>query len=321
VANGDIVFFGTPQICLPFLDALRCRWTIGLIITQPDAGSGRQRRMQSPPVKEYAQGHGIDLWQAETLSAPQEAAEAAKRIEALKPLLAVVIAYGKMIPRRLFTMPRFGTVNLHFSLLPKYRGAAPVQRAIAAGETRTGMTVFEISQSLDAGDIWCQQEMEILPEETAEALVRRMTETGPQFLVSTVAGIVAARLSKRPQDHALATFAPALRKEEGRIDWQLSANELANRFRAFFPWPGLYFPLGDQRIKVMRARAAPVAAQPTKPTSSAQPGKILAIDRDGMRICCGSGTVLAVEEIQPAGKRPMAPCDFCRGNPLPERLI
>ncbi len=310
MASGELLFFGTAALCLPFLDELQKRFGIALVVTQPDACGGRCRKRIEPPVKGWAQARGLPLRQPETLGDGRLAAELASA----PPALAVVIAYGQKIPAGLYLLPRCRTVNVHFSLLPRYRGAAPVQRAIENGETETGLTIFEIGERMDAGPVWAQLPVGIDPADTCASLQQRLAAVGAPFLADTVAGILAGQLRQAPQDERLATRAPAVRKQEGRIDWRMPAPRLVDRLRAFTPWPGLFFQAGGRQFRVLQAAVDPA------PETAAGPGTVLAADCNGLRVACGGGTVLRIGEFQPESKRPMTPHDYCLGNQLPAVL-
>lgn len=309
MASGSLVFFGTNEISLPFLEALDERYRVRLVVTQPDSVGGRNRQPLIPPVKRYALERGLDVVQPLRLKSP----EWFQRVRDLEPQAAVVVSYGRMIPEELYSLPRHGTLNVHFSLLPQYRGAAPVQRAIENGETRTGITVFAINERLDAGDIWSQTEMEIGPAETSVTLFRRMGKAGPAFLVETLEQIFAARIAPRPQDHSRATPARALDKKESGIDWTRTASRIHNQFRAFVPWPGLSFTADSRRLTVKKCR-------PAQQIHDRSPGAVHSLDRAALRVCCGEGTILEITEIQPEGKKPMTPFDYSLGNRFPDRL-
>jgi len=223
------------------------------------------------------------------------------------------VAYGQFIPRALYSLPRFKTVNVHFSLLPAYRGAAPVQRAIESGEERSGITIFEISGRMDAGDIWAQREAPILSDDTCAAFQQRLGELAAPFLLDTLEGIVAGRIEKRPQDDSAATLAPPVKKSEGRADWNQPARRLADRLRAFTPWPGLYCRDGSRLIKISVAVAG-------SSTHQASPGTILSLEARALQVACGQGTVLEIASIQPEGKKEMSPWQYSLGNRFPARL-
>jgi len=311
MANGNLVFFGTARIALPFLEALAGAFPLPLIVTQPDAAGGRSRRPLPPPVKVFALERSIPCEQPARL----RGSGLADRLRELQPAIGVVIAYGKLIPPSIFEIPVHRIVNVHFSLLPRYRGAAPVQRAIENGETATGITIFEIDRGLDSGDVWTRRSFPIGPHETTLDLWERLGREGAPLLTDTVNAILEGRIEKHPQDHRLATKAPIIAKDEGRIDWRESAEAIYNRFRAFQPWPGVYFTLGGKRIRITGLRPLSGGAP-----GDIEPGRVLGLDRGGWRVACGAGTALEIGEIQPECRRPMTPHDFSLGNPLPERL-
>jgi len=310
MAHGNTVFFGTAAVGLPFLERLLHATDLRLIITQPDARGGRNRRSLEPPVKTFAREHGIPCIQPQVL----RCRETEERITGTDPDLAVVVAYGRYIPRTIARLPRRRTVNAHFSLLPRWRGAAPVQRSLEAGEQRTGVTLFEIRPRMDSGPVWASREVDVAPDEAAPGLFERLAAIGADLLEDTLPRIMKGRETPIPQDHRLATHAPPLRKEEGRIDWSRPAREIFNRWRAFQPWPGIFFHLDDKPVKV-------VACRPGDSLSAGHsPGTILKLDGHRLRVACGAQSALDILRIQPPCKRPMTPHCFAQGNQLPDLL-
>jgi methionyl-tRNA formyltransferase len=309
VANGEMVFYGTAAIGLPILRELRDHFQLSLIITQPDTRGGRNRQLIVSPVKHFALENGIALIQPPTLREPG----LSKTINPVQPLIAVVVAYGQFIPRELYSLPRFKTINVHFSLLPAYRGAAPVQRAIENGENCSGITIFEISGKMDAGDIWTQKKVIINPDDTCSSYQQRLGELAAPLLLETITQIFSDKIRKHPQDDSLATLARPVKKSEGRVDWNLQARQLLNKLRAFTPWPGLFFVMGNRQIKIISAGIGNQSHQ--VPT-----GNILALDALGLKVACSQGSVLEITSIQPEGKKAMSPWQFSLGNRFPERL-
>lgn len=300
---------GTASLCIPFLEALRNHFNLSLIITQPDKPSGRNRAICFSCVKAFALEHQIPFLQPISLS---ETA-VVERIQAESPDLAVVIAYGQWIPPSVYKIPLFRTINVHFSLLPAYRGAAPVQRAIQDGLSQTGVSIFELCSKMDAGPIWKQFPFPINPRDTTLSLWERMSVQTAPILVETIHQILAGTTCPTPQDEHKATHAPMIQKEEGRVDWNLSAQIICNRLRAFTPWPGVFFQLNDRQIKITEA-------QPLVSSSDCPPGTVHHLDPDSLQVCCGDDTVLQIRSIQPPGKKPMTPFCYSRGNPLGKRL-
>jgi len=309
MTNGRIVFFGTSSICSRFLTSLRSSYSIPLVVCTPDSMGGRQHRPIIPPVKTLATRGKIPLIQPSTLYSRR----VRTRLGAATPDLGVVIAYGKRIPDSVIRLFPHGIINVHFSLLPLYRGAAPVQRAIQQGETVTGITIFEIVRQIDAGDIYRQLEVPIGKNDTTPDLLNRMCRIGPDFLLQTVEGILSGSLTKRPQDHDRATCAPPICKEEGRINWDLESSAIYNQFRAFISWPALTCRVKENRFKLTRIL-------PSNQHSDQPPGTILGWDGKALLVCCGKQSVLKILEFQPPNKKPMPPLDYSRGNPLPPRL-
>jgi len=316
IAKKKIVFFGTAGICLPYIELLKERFDLRLIATQPDAMGGRHKKKMVPPVKQFALNHGIPLIQPDQL----KCGAVAERLEEIQPEIGVVIAYGKLIPRKVFTVPRLNLVNVHFSLLPQYRGAAPVQRALEHGETTTGITIFEIAKKLDSGDIWSRKEYPIHADDTTETLFDRLSREGAPFLIETLEQIVNGDIKKIPQEHEKATFAPPIEKGEGTIDWHLPAETLYNKFRAFSPWPGLHFHIQDILVNVKQVRPLPQTEKLTVMMAGKEPGDVLAMDKHSLKVCCGRNTAVEILEMQPQCKKPMSPYCYSLGNPIPAKL-
>jgi methionyl-tRNA formyltransferase len=309
VANGDVVFFGTAAIGLPIARELNKSFALRLVVTQPDRRGGRNRQLLIPAVKQFAQENRLPLLQPPDMREP-ELELAMRRIE---PDIAVVVAYGQFIPRDIRDLPRFHTVNVHFSLLPAYRGAAPVQRAIQNGESRSGITIFELSGRMDAGPVWAREEIAIRPDDTSASYQQRLGERAAPFLRQTLEKICAGTIQSFPQDEALASQAPPLKKTEGRANWVLPARRVYDTLRAFTPWPGMFFQLPEQQVKVLGA----VVSQKTH---QAGPGDILELTPQGLQVACGLGTVLEITMILPEGKKAMSPWQFSLGHRFPARL-
>ena len=298
----DIVFCGTPQFAVPALKAVvDAGFRVRLVVTQPDRPSGRGMELSAPPVKQLAQKLGIEITQPDKI---KNNLEFRARLEEIKPEAIVVVGYGRIIPQWMIDLPPLGNINLHGSLLPKYRGAAPVQWAIAMGETVTGVTTMRIDAGLDTGDILLQRETPIAPEDTAETLGPRLAQMGAPLMVETLRGLQAGTITPRKQDDAQATLAPILKKEDGLIDFRRSAHQLCNRLRGFQPWPGAYTTLRGRNFNVWAAR--PVEE------SVAAPGE-LRVDNDRLLVGCGEGSALELLTVQPEGKKRMAARDFMHG--------
>lgn len=310
MAHGKTVFYGTAAVGLPFLERLLRDTDLRLIITQPDARGGRNRRALEPPVKTFAREHDIPSIQPQVLRCE----ETEDRITGTDADLAVVVAYGRYIPRSIARLPRRRTVNAHFSLLPRWRGAAPVQRSLEAGEDRTGVTLFEIRPRMDSGPVWASREVEVAPDEAAPELFQRLAAIGADLLGETLPRIIEGREDPVPQDPARATHAPPLRKEEGRIDWTRTAREIFNRWRAFQPWPGIFFHLDEKPVKVVECRPG------DSPAAKESPGTVLDLNKDFLCVACGEKSILEIRMIQPPCKRPMTPHCFALGNKLPAVL-
>lgn len=238
---------------------------------------------------------------------PPRVRHALEELAPLQPELQVVVAYGQILPRPVIDLAPLGTVNVHASLLPRYRGAAPIQWAIARGEDRTGVTTMLVDEGLDTGPILLQRELPIGPRETAAELEPRLARVGAELLLESVAGLASGAARPLPQDHDRATLAPLLRKSDGDADWTLSAREIESRIRGFFPWPGVRTSWRGRGLRLVRAEET---------RGEGAPGRVLAIHSGGVDVACGEGTALRLLELQPDGKRPMRAADFARGARL-----
>ena len=306
-----IVFLGSGAFAIPSLEALLdAGHEVAALVTQPDRHKGRGQAVAPPPIRPVAEARGIPVLQPPRVREP----EARDSLRALRPELQVVVAFGQILPRAVIDIAPLGTVNVHASLLPKLRGAAPVQWAIASGETETGASTMLIDEGLDTGPVLLQCGTPIGPEETAGELEPRLARLGAEVLLDTVDGLRAGRLRPRPQDHARATRAPLLRKEDGRLDWSRGARELHRRIRGFHPWPGCFTSLEGRTVKVLRARVVEDSAVP--PASDAEPGQVRAIESEGIVVACGEGSHLRLVEVQPESRRAMPAAAFAAGARL-----
>lgn len=302
-----VVFLGSGPFAVPSLEALlSAGHEVAAVVTQPDREKGRGLRPAPPPVKSAALAHGLRVLQPAKARNP----DAQEALRGLAPEIQVVAAYGQILPRSVIDIAPRGTVNVHASLLPRYRGAAPVQWAIARGERETGVTTMLIDAGVDTGPILLARATPIGAEETASELEERLARLGGELLVETLAGLEAGTVRPVPQDHAQATLAPLLKKEDGRVDWTQPAQTIARRVRAFQPWPGSTTHLGGRALKLWRARVHEGAAV------EAAPGTVTAADRDGIVVACGQGTWLRLLEVQPESGRRMPAASFAAGSRL-----
>jgi len=305
-----IVFFGSPSTALPALNSLLTSGhEIKLVVTQPDKPAGRGKKLTLPPVKVFAKNHGLPCVQPEKIRKDEKALELIKEAS---PDVNIVVAYGQIIPGSIIYLPPYKSLNIHFSLLPKYRGAAPVQWAILNGERMTGVTIFQLNEKMDEGPILAQEETPILPRENAHELETRLSYLGARLLVGILNNIQDIEL--KPQDHSRATSAPKLTKELGRINWEEPAEIIDRKVRAFFPWPGAYTFLNDQRIEILTGQAIPGIIP------SAKSGEIVQIDRAGIYVGCGQKSLYLVEKIKPEGKKEMSAYSFSLGGKIKMRL-
>jgi methionyl-tRNA formyltransferase len=308
-----IVFCGTPQFAVPTLEALLAAGhQVPLVVSQPDRPVGRHRQLTAPPVKQTALAHGIEVTQPEKI---RSNAEFRTQLQAIAPDAIVVVAYGRIVPPWMLALPRLGCINLHASLLPKYRGAAPIQWAVAMGDAVTGNTTMLLEEGLDTGPILLQRTVEIAPDETAADLFVSLAAKGAPMVVETLAGLDAGTLQPVPQNHEGATFAPILDREDGRMDFAArAAHELYNRWRGFQPWPGAFSTLDGKKLIAHRIAVAD-AATFTEP-ANAQPGQLHA-EHGRLFVCCAGPTWLELVELQLEGKKRLPAADFLRGMALP----
>ncbi len=296
-----LVFLGSPAFAVPSLERLaESGHEIAAVITQPDRPKGRGQRLSAPPVKEAAERLGLRVYQPERIREAQTVA----LLASLEPRAMVVVGYGQIIPQEVIDLAPLGIINVHASLLPKYRGAAPIQWAIARGETVTGVTTMRIDAGLDTGDILLQRETLIGPEETAIELSERLAGMGAELLIETLRGLEAGTIVPRPQDHTQASYAPLLTKQDGRIDWSRSAQEIYNQIRGFVPWPGAWTMFRGKLLHIWRARRAG--------TDGGPPGS-LRREANRLMVVCGDGALLELLEVQIEGKSRISAQDFVHG--------
>lgn len=301
---------GTPDFAVPSLTALienakQSGWSLVGVVTQPDRPSGRGRQLTPPPVKVVAQAGGLKVIQPETLKA--EAALAA--LSALQPDLIIVAAFGQILRKNVLELPARGCLNVHASLLPRWRGAAPVAAAIRAGDSQTGVTIMQMEEGLDTGPMLAKRAIPIRPDHTTETLTAELAELGADLLVETLAGWLAGNIRPEPQDASQATLAPRLKKEEGEIDWTQSVAAIERQVRAFYPWPGTFTVTSTGPLKILETALAPAVAGPP----GAEPGLLFKEDRT-VYVATGSG-VLQLLTVQPAGKRAMPAEAMLNGQP------
>jgi methionyl-tRNA formyltransferase len=298
-----LLFMGTPAFAVPTLKALlSSHHKVSAAFTQPDKPSGRGEKLSAPPVKQLALEQGVSVYQPDKL----KAAEWQPVFAGLNADAYVVVAYGKILPQWLLDLPRLGAYNVHASLLPKYRGAAPIHWAIANGESRTGITTMKLDAGMDTGDMLLQQEITIEPEDTCASLHDRLAEIGAGLMLNTLEALEKGTAKPIPQDPALATYAPMLKKSDGLLDWSQSAVWLHNRIRAFNPWPGTYTGLQGQTLRIWKAQPVNISGE------SQPPGTLLHHSSGAALVACGTG-FLRLEEVQLENRKRTSAVDFLHG--------
>jgi len=295
------IFFGTPRLAVPSLDAVASIADVALVVCQPDRPAGRGLSLRPPPVKQRALELGIEVAQPKRVKRPAFA----ESLRALEADVAVVVAYGRILPRPVLDAPRTGCVNVHASLLPRWRGAGPIQWAIAHGDARTGVCLMQMDEGMDTGPVIAYEPTPIDPDETAGELGERLARLGAELLTRELPRWVAGEITPTPQDHDAATMAPLLTKDDGRVDWTWPARRVHDRVRGMHPWPGAHTTLGDATLKIHRTRVVDGAGAP---------GTVLAAD-DALVVACGEGAV-AIDQLQLAGKKRLKARAFLSGHPL-----
>jgi methionyl-tRNA formyltransferase len=303
-----IVFMGTPEFACPTLQTLIDRGeNVVAVVTQPDRPKGRGQQMQPPPVKEMAVKHGIQVMQPLKVRTP----EAVEEIRSYAPDLIVVVAFGQILPKSLLDIPKYGCINVHASLLPRYRGAAPLNWCIINGETETGVTTMLMDVGLDTGDMLLKKSIPIDPDEDAQSLHDRLSAIGSEALAETLDLLAADRLNPEKQDDSLTCYAPMLKKELGCIDWNNPPLKIKNLVRGITPWPGAFSYLDGKLLKIYRVRIA---------DGIGDPGTVLKADREGIEVACSDGS-LFIEELQIEGKKRLPAAEFLAGCRLSEGMI
>lgn len=305
---------GTPEFSVPSLERLLADGHhVVAVFTQPDKPAGRGKALHQPPVKVFALEHSIPVHQPARIKTNDEVRAI---FETLAPDACVVAAYGKILPPWMLAIPRFGCINVHASLLPRYRGAAPINWAILNGEKETGVTIMAMDAGMDTGPMLAKRSIVIGDRETAPELSARLAHLGAELLSKTLSRIVRAEVKPLIQIDEQATYAPMLKREDGRIDLRMSASEIANRVRAFQPWPGTFTDFRGARLTIWRANDAPEATSNNASAFAAESGTILNIDESGITVACSGSRALLIEEVQVEGKRRVSAREFANGARL-----
>lgn len=304
---APLVFMGTPDFAAVSLRALLDAGVRpAAVYTRPDKVAGRGHRLSEPPVKQLAREAGIEVLQPKSLRTP----EAVETLRAFAPEVVAVVAYGQLLTQELLDIPPLGCVNVHASLLPRHRGASPIAHAIWAGDPQVGVCTMKMEAGMDTGPVYQREEMPSPPEATTGSLSEQLAEMGARLLLQTLEGLQAGQLRAVPQEDALATAAPRLKKEQGLLDFARPAAELERQVRAFCPWPGTFFSLRGETLKVLSATLGGEAP------AGLQPGEVASTD-DSLAIACGDGRLFTVRTLQREGKRPLPALEVLRGFPIP----
>ena len=302
----NIIFMGTPDFAIPSLTLLLASDnTLAGIVTQPDRPRGRGKQLKPPPVKVLAQQHGLPIIQPEKVKEE----DCIQWLKAQHPDLIVVVAFGQILPPRILRLPSHGCINLHASLLPYYRGAAPINWTIMNGDKTTGVTTMFMNEWMDTGDILLQRETAIEPGEDAPALRNRLATLGAKLLLETIHLLKRGELTSLPQDHSKASHAPPLKKEDGKVDWQKSAQDIQNQIRGTLPWPGAFTQVGNKLLKIFKSEMG-------DGTKRDSPGTVTDVSTCGITVATGSGYLL-ITEVQLQDRKRMAVAEFVKGNPIP----
>lgn len=300
-----IVFMGTPQFSVPILEGLVANnaYDVIAVVTQPDRPVGRKRILTPPPVKVAAETHHIPVLQPEKISGSEEM----ERIIQLNPDIIITAAFGQFLPTKLLDVPKFGGVNVHASLLPKYRGGAPVHYSLINGDKKTGISIIEMIKEMDAGGIYKQTDLDILPSDNVGTLFDKLSILGRDTLLNVLPDILSGRAEKIAQDSSNVIFSPTLSREEERLDWNKSAEDMFNQIRGMCPWPGAYTEYKGTRMKIWDSIVC------EDESTSLQPGSVVEASKKNLKIACGDGSVLAIAQIQPSGKSSLTISEFMNG--------
>ncbi|WP_373795178.1 methionyl-tRNA formyltransferase [Jeotgalibaca porci] len=301
-----IIFMGTPEFSVPILQALfDSEYEVIAVVTQPDRPVGRKRILTPPPVKELALKYTVPIFQPEKISGSEEMAA----LIALEADVIVTAAYGQFLPTKLLNAPKHRAINVHASLLPKYRGGAPVHYAIINGDKETGVSIMYMERKMDAGDVLSQKSIPITSSDDVQTMFDKLSTLGRDLLMETLPKLFTGDINPVPQDETKVTFSPNISREEERIEWELTATQIANKIRGMRPWPVAHAVLNGERCKMW-------VAVPTEETTQSKPGSITHWDKEGIYVACGQGTTLKVTELQPSGKKRMTVTDFLNGNDM-----
>lgn len=295
-----VVFMGTPDFGVQALENLISEFEVVLVVTQPDRKVGRKRELKPSPIKEVALKHGIEVFQPESIKTDYE------RILEIKPDLIVTAAYGQFIPSVVINEPKHGIINIHASLLPKYRGGSPIHAAIKNGDEYTGVTTMYTVKKMDAGDILLQEKVKIEDSDTAETMFQKLADVGADLIIKTIHGLVAGLITPVKQDEAKVTVSPNIKREDEEIDWNTSNIEVDCHIRGYHSWPGTFSIIDDTKVKIFPGEVS---------NHSGEPGTVVSIDKDGLVIACKKGSY-TVTELQIQGKKRMFVKDFINGNKL-----
>jgi len=302
-----LLFMGTPEFSVPVLDALvEAGHEVALVVTQPDRPKGRGRTMAPPPVKDRALALGLEVFQPRRVREP----EAVLRLKEARPEAAVVVAFGQILPKEVLDIPPKGCYNVHASLLPKYRGAAPINWAIIDGEAETGITTIRMDEGMDTGDMLLKESVPIEPDDTAGTLGEKLSAMGASLAVRTLELLEAGGLNPVEQDESRATKAPMMKKELGRIDWSMTPLEIERRVRGLDPWPGAFTTLGGETLRVWKARPDEIGG------FGGRPGEVVDTNKNGIKVAA-SGGALVIQELQAQGRRRMSAADYLAGHCIP----
>ena len=303
------IFMGTPDFSVPCLARLSEISEVAGVVTQPDKKRGRGQKLTPSPVKAFAQAHGWHVYQPQRIREEYFVTE----LEKLAPELIVVVAFGQILPQRILDIPTMGCINVHASLLPRYRGAAPIQRCLMAGEPRTGVTTMFMDAGLDTGDILLQEEVEIDADMTMDVLHDRLSVIGADLLIKTITALIDGTVSRTKQDDSMSCYAEMLTKETGKLDWKKPAAELHNLVRAMDSWPGAYAQLEGKTYKIWRTRVLAGEA-------GWKPGEVIRRTEQGLAVATGTG-VIEILELQAPGKKRMSAADYLRGHAIPAHSV
>jgi len=307
-----IIYAGTPEFAVPaLLSIVNSQHQLVAVLTQPDRQSGRGRKVTESAVKKAVKSGNVEILQPENVNSE----DTIMRLNELAPDLMIVAAFGQLFSAEVLNIPRYGCINIHASLLPRWRGASPIQHAILAGDARSGISIMQMTRAMDAGDIWLQADCPIAPDDTAQSLHNKLADLGGKVILEAISQVTGGQHTPRPQDQQNVTYCSKLKKTDGLIDWDRPAKIILRKIRAYYPWPGAFTSLNGRRLKITLAESAGTVID------HAQPGEICGISKTGIMVAAAEGTAICIKQLVPEGGKNVSAADFSHSNILENQRL